>query len=184
MTSRRAAAKDNAATYATCVLALALGAWCVPALASNGLAVNSNDKGDRLSSLDVPAASLAREVIDPDIANPPGGEALNVPIESNATLSLDFTPRAEVIFQEIFEDRGIANAVRPARSDSGPPGSAAVPALINAKSVPVADKQDERNISEDAGARSAESSGVEPRLPGVSESDLLRFRRQMFRTDI
>jgi len=52
------------------------------------------------------------------------------------------------------------------------------------RTVEAATEQDEVEKSADAVIRNTEIPDIATRLPGVSASELPRFRRQMFRTDI
>jgi len=52
------------------------------------------------------------------------------------------------------------------------------------RTVESSDEQDDDSNPDDAAIRNTEIPDIATRLPGVSASDLPRFRRHMFRTDI
>ena len=58
------------------------------------------------------------------------------------------------------------------------------PALADTVSKPAIDEHDSASDLEDVVNTSSESPEIITRLPGISASELPRYRRQMFRTDI
>ncbi len=58
------------------------------------------------------------------------------------------------------------------------------PALADAASEPTIDELDSTSDAEDVVSTISERPEITTRLPGVSASELPRFRRHMFRTDI
>jgi hypothetical protein len=61
---------------------------------------------------------------------------------------------------------------------------ATLPALAEASNEPTLDKVDDTDSLEEASTSRASTPGITTRLPGVPESSLPSFRRQMHRTDI
>ena len=106
---------------------------------------------------------------------------------SDAATDLEFAapsvlmvPRVETILREIFdesvpEDHEAAAATPISSPHAAPLAELTAPDLLDkSRSIDDAEiRDDERGVN-----------GVNTRVPGVSEDDLARYRRQMFRTDI
>jgi len=58
------------------------------------------------------------------------------------------------------------------------------PPLADTASEQAIDEHDSENAHKDAASSSSEIPEITARLPGISSSELPRFRRHMFRTDI
>ena len=82
-------------------------------------------------------------------------------------------PRAEAAIRKAF---AVAQGVPHASSDSRSPQAAAVPPLAEADSSADATGADD--------SRDVSPAGMNTRLPGVSEKDLLLYKKQMYRRDI
>lgn len=82
-------------------------------------------------------------------------------------------PRAEAAIREAF---AIARDVPDASRDSSSPQAASVPPLAEADSSADASGTDD--------SRDVTPPGMNTRLPGVSEKDLLLYKKQMYRRDI
>ncbi len=82
-------------------------------------------------------------------------------------------PRAEAAIRKAF---AVAQGVPDASRDSKSPQAAAVPPLAEADSSADATGADD--------SRDFSSPGMNTRLPGVSEKDLLLYKKQMYRRDI
>lgn len=83
-------------------------------------------------------------------------------------------------------DHGLTSATADMNAPTAEPGNESVAAAAMAVVISEASTE---NAAEEVSAEEAANSDAEPpgtalRLPGVSDSDLLRFRRQMYRTDI
>ena len=83
-------------------------------------------------------------------------------------------------------DHGLTSAAADMAAAAAEPGDASVAAAALAD---VTTETSIENAAEKVGAKEVANSDAEPpgtalRLPGVSDADFLRFRRQMYRTDI
>ncbi len=83
-------------------------------------------------------------------------------------------------------DHGLTSATADMNAPTAEPGNASVAAAAMAD---VISETSTENAAEEVSAEEAANSDAEPpgtalRLPGVSDSDFLRFRRQIYRTDI
>ena len=78
------------------------------------------------------------------------------------------TSQNESALQDILEDTTLAT----------------LPALADASNEPALERVDERDAVEESSTRRASTPAITTRLPGVPESSLPSFRRQMHRTDI
>ncbi len=85
----------------------------------------------------------------------------------------------EILQRDIVTSPSIVRTV-----DSSDDAVTSPPALAGTASKPAIDKHDPANDLEEVVNTSSESPEITTRLPGVSASDLPRFRRHMFRTDI
>jgi hypothetical protein len=100
-----------------------------------------------------------------DIDCPESKSALGRPLtEARPAL----TSHSESALQDILEDTTLAT----------------LPALAEASNQPVIDKVDDADSLEEPSTSRASTPGITTRLPGVPESSLPSFRRQMHRTDI
>ena len=85
-------------------------------------------------------------------------------------------------------DHGLTSAAAEMDAAAAEPSDASVAVAATALTDVITETSTE-NAAEKVGAKEVVNSNDEPpgtalRLPGVSESDFLRFRRQMYRTDI
>ena len=134
--------------------AMLLAFWCAPAFADLGAA----------DSVNAVRTTADAATTDLEFAAP----------------SVLMVPRVETILREIFdesvpEDHEAAAATPISSPHAAPLAELTAPDLLD-KSRSIVDaeiREDERGVN-----------GVNTRVPGVSEDDLARYRRQMFRTDI
>jgi len=131
--------RAHAASRSTGIAALlVVGAWCLPALASNGLSKPSVETSDAMptAAIETPSPILISKIDTPlhEIGDRDDAKAGSEPIEITQS-----SPKS--IFEEL-------------KSDAEKP------------------------------IESPELQSIAPRLPGVSNASLPRFRREMFRTDI
>jgi hypothetical protein len=136
-----------------------LGALCLPAIASTGVAVDPPEAETDLKEPALAAPSLALDA--PERA-------------ASTTVDMD---------DEIVAS-GSQSPASPARLSSN--GQIALQQLLDeTEEIEMFSPISEQPAAEST--QTGEADGVPPtatRLPGVSESDMPRFRRQMYRTDI
>ena len=89
-------------------------------------------------------------------------------------------PRVETILREIFDESVPEDHEAAAATPISSPHAASLAELTAPGLREKSRNIDDAEIREDKRA----VSGVNTRVPGVSEDDLSRYRRQMFRTDI
>ena len=131
--------RAHAASRSTGIAALLItGAWCIPALASNGLTNTSVEASESMPTavIETPSPTLISKIDTSlhEIGDKDAAKAGSKPVEITQS-----SPKS--IFEEL--------------------------------------KSDAEEPIEDP-----ELQGIAPRLPGVSNVSLPRFRREMFRTDI
>ena len=139
-------------------------ATSVPALAASGLTIC--DKAARNKALEVSPAELKAYVVD-------HGEASAAP-QPDATQSGNID--AEVI-RDILDAKaaaGVEHKVLKTSSGSAP--------VAEATQAPNSQEELDERRQEQQGSETVP--GVSTRLPGVSEDDAIRFRSEMYRTDI
>ncbi len=169
MTSNQSPRRKAASSLLSAAVAFVLGAWAFPCLA----ATDTEARCDQ--SLDTPPISpaedrrLAIQVINHGTAT--AAEALSGE-ETDAEPTDESTgPRVEIMLRRIFDE---AQARRPNLPEPG---------IKEDRSAPLAiDKTD--GVEEPATALEAEPADSAAELPGLSADELLRYRQQMFRTDI
>ncbi|MDJ0940635.1 MAG: hypothetical protein QNJ00_12820 [Woeseiaceae bacterium] len=152
---------------------LLLSLCCAPVSAASGVDVLC-DRSDPLASLDIQPGQLAIDIVDHGAA-----PALpNVLIETESeggeppeTDARSLAPRADTILRRIFDESYAESELDDLKPAMTPDAKSIVELT-----VPI----DE----EAADAESVEAPALDAELPGVPEEELLRYRRQMFRTDI
>lgn len=153
--AQRNPARPGAARIAVSLLCL----WCLPTLASTGVDVPCTESESRLDSAEIVGPSLSIDVADHAVDS-------SADIELEITDSVAFSPtrparlssQGKVVLQQVFDDL-----------------------QESPMSSPVTDEMREET---DDQADDSETPPTATRLPGVSPSDLPRFRRQMYRIDI
>lgn len=162
--------------------ALLLALCCVPALAA-GTNELCEEAAARALSLDVPVQELAIQIVDHGIANSVAAgkstAAASDELDSYAPISM--VPQAETILREIFdesipEDHEAAKAA-PIKSPNAAPLAELTAPVLREKSQYIIADPEVREGDRDAGESNTS-------VPGVTDEELLRYRRQMFRTDI
>ena len=149
-------ARRQAAIGGKSAAALLLALYCAPALADLG-------QTDSVSAADAPPVTV---------------EDLN-----SQAPAVSMAPRVKTILRDIFDEsvpEGQADADATAISSPNAASLAELTAPGLRENSRDLDSSDELNI------RDAEKdvTGVSTSVPGISEDDLSRYRRQMFRTDI
>lgn len=183
MTSR-SGRSGNTLLNARNVIGFAFIALCsAPAFASSGIGASSSENPDAASTDTLAAELDGHGIARSDIIQAGMSASLNSPDTEITSLEaphgLDLKPRGEIIIQAIFENS----------SGSSPSGAELIPA-DNAEIAPLASSADTvqpnaDNLPDQVTTKvGTESSDAEMRLPGIDDADLLRFRRQMYRTDI
>ena len=188
MTSRLEPSEDKA-LKAKSVFALLLVICSTPVLASSGInvdcVVSSANSLDRAA----PAATVALELVDHGIAT--SDIDLSAIGKSAADTSpgasiLSLTPRAATIAQQIFNDdpSSILPSSMNSAADPVPTNATDISPLTSTEVTPEMDEQKNTSRTESVTINNANAPGPVSQLPGVSDADHLRFRRQMYRTDI
>jgi hypothetical protein len=104
----------------------------------------------------------------------PGQTSVDSAIEpgGSSTPSTDERPRVETLLRRIFDEPQLRTPEIPETAES------------DERSAPFVVDKPEKVEKPAASVPDAETSDVAPRLPGVSSDELLRFKQQMYRTDI
>lgn len=175
---------DSNATKRLGTLALTLLVLGGPALAS--ISVDCDDtRFEARVSVTAPVANLHVELVDHGMTSVDSdisainNPAVNVTVEVNS-ISAPSAPDASVqrMFthaQESFENTA-TDVIYVSEEDVASGGSTEGPAAANG--------QDEASRTNSVTTNNTTTPVVDTQLPGVSDADLVRFRRQMYRTDI
>ena len=152
---------------------LLLSLCCAPVSAATGVDVLCDRASNPLESLDIQPGQLAIDVVDHGVApalpkalietESEGGE----PPESDAR----FAPRADTILRRIFDESYAESELDDLKPAMTPDAKSIVELTVPAD-------------EEASDAEGIEAPALDAELPGVPEEELLRYRRQMFRTDI
>lgn len=149
---------------------LLLGLSCAPALASSGY--TSICEKLSIETVDLATSST----IDPGVRI----ETESLEVADSRPVANPLTPKAETILRQIF-DEAVADdqeTIEPTPVTS--PNAAPIAELT----APVIREQRRDIESSDTASGEADSVPVDARVPGLSDEELLRYRRQMYRTDI
>ena len=177
MKDRQSPPKTPAPSATRAAALLVLSLVCTPSLVYAGLNACASS---RANGLEGPVQDLTVHRLDYGPANSdtaaidnPGDRAIDddAPISPASTLK----PRVAVVLRKPFDDPD--DLVQPAPidgSESGPLADMIVPGAGG----------DGDKHSDAEAIPSEELPGVDMRLPGLSDDDVLRFKRQMYRTDI
>lgn len=157
---------------------LLLGAYCGPLFASTSLPCHTADEESRhldSRSLDLAFPELIISVTEHAFAAPTVviESASNEQRISERYTAPEMAPRANAILKQIFDESYSA-----ADLDELQPASATDAKSIAELALPPAPGEPAPDRDE------AELPALDADLPGVSEDETLRYRRQMFRTDI
>ena len=189
MTSRLEPSEYKALNVTNVFAALLLAFCGAPALASSGIRVDCGLA--RADSLDPgsPTVTLTAKLVDHGVAKADINlSAIDRSAIDTATAAnmISLAPRAATIVRQVFEDgpssfrtsvlESAANLGQIIASDTSP--------LISPEATSKVDEQEDNTRTESVTTNDAKVSGTEAQLPGVSDVDLLRFRNQMYRTDI
>lgn len=163
----RQATPHTAANNALSAIALAvLAVWINPAIASSGVDTLCDPSTAIVVSLEVPPAKLDIAVVDHGPANSVGAGG------ADAGQLRTLQPSDELILRRIFDEPRV-----PASDDAEPAGG-------DSLNAPLADENSSEREDPATSGDVTEDGETVTRLPGVSEDELLRFRRQMYRVDI
>lgn len=179
----RLAPPTMTARWRSSLAALLLSTACGPAVASSGVEVDCRERVHELPVADIVAPSLhlnleradhgltsSAAIDDPDIATPR---------QSSASPKPPLSPLADSLLQEIFAESDATVFVQPSNRTVASPELADSQPDANAEDG----EQGNRGLDE-AASLHIEIPVTTTRLPGVSEVDSPRIRRQMYRTDI
>lgn len=176
MTHRKAPANTAITRGLGALLIFALGASVNPVFAATGADASCDQSAEAPTLPEPRAGALSLEVVEHTVSShdAPGRLSVDGSAESGGSglEPVPEPPGVEALLRRIFDETQIR-----------------APGLAEAEDV------DERNApmaidkSDSADSASAESDDGEdaspgPRLPGISSDEFLRFKRQMYRTDI
>jgi hypothetical protein len=157
--------------------AMLLALYCAPVLAASG--IDCDRATDRPKTLEIAAPDLT----DPDLTitvtdHSMTSEALDDTVNIDVTapslaLAPEMAPRADMILRRIFDE-----SYSSAELDELEPASATDAKSIAELALPPNSGQGSTDTSD------SELPSLDADLPGISEDETLRYRRQMFRTDI
>jgi hypothetical protein len=173
--------KTTSMTASGTFVCMLLGIWGAPVSASSGISAHELAAAPPLNVERVDfgstkaAIGMSTATTNEEIAGENHGS-------ETTTDAVDLIPRAETVNQHIFENSHASE--RPATDLIEADVPEVVP--LASSNAPVEAKKNDPAAHSESVTTSVEtrSSEVEMHLPGVSDADLLRFRRQMYRTDI
>lgn len=163
--------------YSLLAAALLASGWCAQAAASSTDIIC--DQTSRHSvSLDIPVNELTVNTVDHGAANTIStDESL---LDSRDQIDPSVTPRVAAVLRQIFDE---SLAQRPLKDRLNSPAIESLQDLV--ESLPV---RDEPETAAPAAGDMAEADSSAPdvnaRLPGVEDEQSIRYRREMYRTDI
>lgn len=159
---------DSFAASAAIFLTAAL--FSLPALAST---TSSLPCPNSRPSLDVSADELVTATVSHDVAYVAPDKSTAARLPATLTPASLLAPRAEAAIREAFRDNQTTSE-----------NTAVIDlAKTTIATPPMAGTESEADKTEDD-ARMETPSGMTTRFPGVSDDDLSRFKKQMFRRDI
>ena len=158
MFDRRSKPKQQNTFVAIAALVVLAGIWTPPALAATSARIDCPEEATR-ATLDVPADSLTTELVSHSDSAAPNADDEAIAeideIETASSTSL-LAPRAAAAIRDAF------------KSSHTPPMAG-----TEAKPEPATDNEN-----------AVPDSGMNTQLPGVSDEDFLRYKKQMYRRDI
>ena len=177
MTHRMAPRRTERLCGLNALLLLALSASMSPALAATGADTRCDQSVDSPQMPDVRNSNLTLEVVDHAVPNSaaPGQVSVDSAIEdggSKVPSAINDPPRVETLLRRIFNEPQL-------RAPEAPPAEEA-----DERSAPFAVDKSENGEETKSTVTGDEASDVAPGLPGVSGDELVRFKQQMYRTDI
>jgi hypothetical protein len=176
LTHRKAPRSTERPSVLSALLVVAFGFAMSPALAATGADTRCDQSVDSQQMPDVRNSNLTLEVVDhgPTESVTPGRLSIDSAVEDggNAIPSVDDRPRVETLLRRIFDEPQLrTRELAPAEE-------------ADERSAPFAVDKSENAEEKASTAPGDDASDMAPRLPGVSGDELLRFKRQMYRTDI
>ena len=173
---RERPAPTATAIRGTGTAALLLVFCCAPAYSAGSDALCAQSVSPNIS-FDIPIDELSLTMVDLGVS---AAEYDTEPDQVIQPPSVATAPRVERILREIFDESLPANQEAADATPSSSPNAASLAELtapgLQEMSRAV-DKTKIRDVEKDV-------TEVTTRVPGVSEDELARYRRQMFRTDI
>jgi hypothetical protein len=171
MANRRNTPQQPKSFAANAAIFVAAAFFALPALAATTCQVPCSDT--KLANLDVAVTALLPKAVSHEVMITPvddGAAAQQTAIEASASL---LAPRAEAAIRKAFTE-----------SDSAADTAAGMEPSKTVVRPPMAgtDSLLESTVDDDNGTRPA--SGMKTRVPGVSDENLSRYKKQMFRRDI
>ena len=154
----------------------ALGFALSPALAATGADTRCDQSVDSAQMPDAHNNNLTLEVVDHMATDSLAAGQLSIDSAledgGSAAPSTDDPPRVEALLRKIFDETQLYTP------------EVSSPEDVDERSAPLAvNKTDNGEEQTPSGSRDV-ANEIAPRLPGVSGDELLRFKQQMYRTDI
>jgi len=176
LTHRKAPRSTEKISGLSALLVLALGFAMSPAFAATGADTRCDQSVDSAQMPDVRNNDLTLEVVDHGATESvtPGQLSIDRAADDGGTTipSANDRPHVETLLRRIFDEPQLRTPeITPAEE-------------AQERSAPFAvDKWEngDENVSTDPGSDSVDAA---PRLPGLSDDELSRFKQQMYRTDI
>jgi hypothetical protein len=168
LTDKQAPRRKVASSLLSATIVLVAVGWAHSSLAATDTGARCDQSMDPPPMSPADDGSLAIHVIDHGTANVAVMEA--VPVEESA-VDGSTGPRAEITLQRILDE---TRARQPARTE---------PELVEGRSTPLAVRKTD-GVDEPTAVLDAEPADSTTEMPGFSADELLRYRQQMFRTDI
>jgi len=157
-------------TLAASAASFVLLAISFPALAASGNKLLCHEESN--ANLDVPVEKLSAKLIDHDVSTETLEDIVTGTVDHKLVASRLLAPRAEAAIRDAFEDSAL-DEEHPAPDLTNSVLSRPV-AGVDAAAKPEGRKAPEGDSSP----------AMNTQLPGVSEDDLSRFKKQMYRRDI
>ena len=168
MVDRRSTPERQSSFAANAALVVTAAIFTVPALASTAIHIPCTDVPD--ATLEIPAEALVAKVVNHNIpvSNIISGEEIGV--ASSESL---LVPRAAAAVRDAFRETDSADS------------DVADATLTNAVlTPPMAGTKSKQNSDNDSDAGPQSDSVMNTKLPGISDDDFSRYKKQMYRRDI
>lgn len=176
MVHRMAARRAERLSGLGALLLLALGISTNPALAATSADTRCDQSAESPALPDVHPGNLTLEVVDHGTSESvaPGRISVESAIEpgGSSTPSVDDRPRVETLLRRIFDEPQLRAPEAPETED------------LDERNAPFVVEKPDKVEKPAAIVPEEEAGDVAPRLPGVSSDEALRFKQQMYRTDI
>jgi hypothetical protein len=153
-------------------LLLAVGVSTSPALAATSADSRCDQSAESPALPDVRPGDLSLEVVDHSVT--PGQTSVDSAIEpgGSSNAPANERPRVETLLRRIFDEPQLRAPEVPETEEA------------DTRSAPFAVDKPENAEKPTTTVPGDKDSEPSPHLPGVSSDDVLRFKRQMYRTDI